>query len=55
MRLPDFSFSGSTLPSILSRAAGFNAWIEKVKAENFIQIGITDEGEPRYLPAILTA
>jgi hypothetical protein len=53
MRLSDFSFSGETLPAILSRAAEFNAWIERVKAENFVKIGITDEGEPRYLPGIL--
>lgn len=53
MRLDDFSFSGNTLPAILSRAAEFNSWIERVKAENFIQIGISGEGEPRYLPAIL--
>ncbi|MDR0402025.1 MAG: hypothetical protein LBH35_00385 [Treponema sp.] len=53
MRLPDFSFSGDTLPDILSRAAEFNSWIEKVKAENFIRIGVSGEGEPRYVPAIL--
>ena len=53
MRLSDFSFSGDTLPAILSRAAEFNSWIERVKAENFIKIGITDEEEPRYLPGIL--
>ena len=53
MRFPDFAFSSDTLPAILSRAAEFNSWIEQVKAENFIKIGVTDEGEPRYLPAIL--
>jgi hypothetical protein len=53
MRLPDFSFSGDTLPAILSRASEFNSWIERVKAENFIKIGVSGEGEPRYLPAIL--
>ena len=53
MRLPDFSFSGDTLPAILSRAAEFNSWIERVKAENFIKIGVSGEGEPRYVPAIL--
>jgi hypothetical protein len=53
MRLPDFSFPGDTLPAILSRAAEFNQYIERVKAENFVKIGVSGEGEPRYLPGIL--
>ena len=53
MRLPDFSFTGGTLPAILSRAAEFNSWIERVKAENFVKIGVAGEGEPRTLPGIL--
>jgi hypothetical protein len=36
------------------RYAGlYNSWIEKVSQENFIQICISGEGEPRYLPGIL--
>ncbi|MDR3356039.1 MAG: hypothetical protein LBO04_02515 [Spirochaetaceae bacterium] len=53
MRLPDFTFPGNTLPSILSRAAEFNAYIEAVNAENFIKAGVSGEGEPRVLPGIL--
>jgi hypothetical protein len=53
MRLPDFSFSGDTLPAIRARAAVFNSWIERVKAENFVAIGVAGEGEPRILPGIL--
>jgi hypothetical protein len=53
MRLPDFSFSSGTLPAIRAREDEFNLWIERVKAENFIQIGVSGEGEPRYLPGIL--
>lgn len=53
MRLEDFSFSSKTLPAILARAAEFNRYIEKVNAENFVKIGISGEGETRYLPGIL--
>jgi hypothetical protein len=53
MRLPDFSFPSGTLPAILGRAAEFNSWIERAAAENFIKIGVSSEGEPRYLPGIL--
>jgi hypothetical protein len=53
MRLPDFSFPSGTLPAIRSREDEFNAWIERVKAENFIKVGVSGEGEPRYLPGIL--
>jgi hypothetical protein len=53
MRLPDFSFPGDTLDVIRGRAAEFNSWIERVKEENFVKIGVPDEGEPRYLPGIL--
>jgi hypothetical protein len=53
MRLPDFSFSGDTLPAIRARAAVFNSWIERVKAENCVAIGVAGEGEPRILPGIL--
>jgi hypothetical protein len=53
MRLPDFSFPGDTLPAILSRAAEFNRYVETVMAENFVRIGVSGEGEPRFLPGIL--
>jgi hypothetical protein len=53
MRLPDFSFSSDTLPAIMSRAAELNRYVELVKAENFIKVGVSGEGEPRYLPGIL--
>ncbi|MDR1149955.1 MAG: hypothetical protein LBK66_15140 [Spirochaetaceae bacterium] len=53
MRLPDFSFPSGTLPAILGRAAEFNAWIKRVAAENFVKVGVSGEGEPRYLPGIL--
>ena len=53
MRLPDFSFPGGTLPAILGRAAEFNRHIERVTAENFVQIGVSGEGGTRYLPGIL--
>jgi hypothetical protein len=52
MRLPDFSFPSGTHPDILSRAAEFNGWIEKVSAENFIKAGLSGE-EPVTLPGIL--
>ena len=53
MRLPDFSFSSGTHPAILARAAEYNQYIEWVKAENFVKIGVAGEGEPRFLPGIL--
>jgi hypothetical protein len=53
MRLPDFSIPSGTLPAIRSREDEFNSWIERVKADNFIKIGVSGEGEPRYLPGIL--
>jgi hypothetical protein len=53
MRLPDFSFPGDTLPAIRSRAAEFNQYIERVRAENFIKIGVSGEGEPIMLPGIV--
>lgn len=53
MRLPDFSFSSDTLPAIMERAAVYNSWIDKVKAENFIKIGAVGEGELRVLPGIV--
>jgi hypothetical protein len=53
MRLPDFSFPGNTIPTILARAAEFNQYIEKVSAENFVKVGVVGEGEPRVLPGIL--
>lgn len=53
MRLPDFSFPSDTLPAIMERAAEYNTWIDKVKAENFIKIGTVGEGDPRVLPGIL--
>jgi hypothetical protein len=53
MRLPDFSFPSDTIPAILSRAAEFNQYIEKVTAENFVKVGVVGEGEPRTLPGIL--
>jgi hypothetical protein len=53
MRLDDFSFPGGILPAIRSRAAEFNSWIERVRAENFVKIGVVGEGEPRTLPGIL--
>jgi hypothetical protein len=53
MRLPDFSFSGDTLPEILSRASEFNQYIKQVNAENFIKIGVSGEGEPKMLPGIM--
>jgi hypothetical protein len=53
MRLPDFSFPGDTLEVIRDRAAEFNSWIERVKEENFVKVGVPGEEEPRYLPGIL--
>jgi hypothetical protein len=53
MRLPDFTFSGDTLPAILSRAAELNQYIARVAAENFVRVGVSGEGEPRILPGIL--
>jgi hypothetical protein len=53
MRLPDFSFSGDTLPAILTRAAELNQYIARVTAENFVMVGVSGEGEPRFLPGIL--
>jgi hypothetical protein len=53
MRLPDFSLPSGVLPTIRAREDEFNSWVERVKAENFIQIGVAGEGEPRYLPGIL--
>jgi hypothetical protein len=53
MRLPDFSFSSDTLPAIRAREAEFNSWVERVKAENFIRIGVSGEDGTRCLPGIL--
>jgi hypothetical protein len=53
MRFPGFSFTGNTLPAILSRAAGFNQYVERVTAENFVKIGVSGEGGPRFMPGIL--
>lgn len=53
MRLPDFSFSGDTLPAVLERASELNQYIERVKAENFIRVGVAGADEPRWLPGIL--
>jgi hypothetical protein len=53
MRLPDFSFSSGMLPAIRAREAEFNSWIDRVRAENFIQIGVSGEDGTRYLPGIL--
>lgn len=50
MRLPDFSFPGDTPDAIRNQ---FNSWIERVKEENFVKVGVSGEGEPRYLPGIL--
>jgi hypothetical protein len=38
---------------VLARASEFNQYIERVKAENFIKVGVAGEGEPRWLPGIL--
>ena len=53
MRLPDFSFSGDTLPAVLERASELNQYIERVKAENFIRVGVAGADEQRWLPGIL--
>jgi hypothetical protein len=53
MRLPDFAFSGDTLPAIRSRAAEFNRYIEQVRFENFVKIGVSGAGEPVMLPGIV--
>jgi hypothetical protein len=50
MRLSDFSFPGDTPDAIRNQ---FNSWIERVKEENFVKVGVSGEGEPRYLPGIL--
>jgi hypothetical protein len=53
MRLDDFKFDGKTHPEIMRYASTYNLWIQKVWQENFVKIGVSGEGEPRYLPGIL--
>jgi hypothetical protein len=53
MRLPDFTLPSNAPPAVLSRAAELNQYIAKVTEENFIKAGVSGEGEPTWLPAIL--
>ena len=53
MRLPDFSFPGTSLPEILKNAATLNGYVKTVNAENFIKAGVSGEGEGVTLPGIL--
>jgi hypothetical protein len=53
MRLPDFKFDGNTRAEIKARENQYNSWIENVSLENFIKIGVSGQGDPVYLPAIL--
>jgi hypothetical protein len=54
MRLPDFSFPGSSLPEILKNEATLNGYVKTVNAENFIKAGVSGEDEGVVtLPGIL--
>ena len=53
MRLPDFSFSGTSLPEILKNEALLNGYVKTVNAENFIKAAVSGEGEGVTLPGIL--
>ena len=53
MRLPDFSFPGTSLPEILKKEALLNGYVKTVNAENFIKAGVSGGGEGVTLPGIL--
>jgi hypothetical protein len=53
MRLPDFSFPGTSLPEILKKEALLNGYVKTVNAENFIKAAVSGEGEGATPPGIL--
>ena len=53
MRLPDFSFPGTSLPEILKKEAILNGYVKTVNAENFIKAGVSGGSGGVTLPGIL--